>query len=141
MENAADQRLVCDKKCGEIASKQLCSAKTGLSFQWLDFCVLYYMQLYSKDDMLFQDYSWSTPSDSHKLKGTPDRNLFIPSDGNEILYMINHTAAACGLKTKEEASIIETLIHDRLPIDKWSQVNVERWLQKELESQSISRTA
>lgn len=89
--------------------------------------------------MLFQDYNWNTPSDSYKLKGTPDRNLFIPSEGHEVLYMINFLAAEWGFKTKEEAALIEKILHDKLPISKWSQVNAYKWLQQEMETEAAAK--
>jgi hypothetical protein len=99
------------------------------------------MQLLTKEELFFQDYTWNTPEDSYKLKGTPDRNLFIPSEGYEVLYLVNHTAEVCGFKTKEEAIMIEKLLRDKLPINKWSQVNVDRWLQKELEIEMANKPA
>lgn len=91
--------------------------------------------------MLFQDYNWNTPSDSHKLKDNPDRNLFIPSEGNEVLYLVNYAAAELDLKTKEEAAIVEKMLHDKLPISKWSQVNAYKWLQQELETELAGKVA
>ncbi len=98
-------------------------------------------ELFTKDDLRFQDYLWNTNMDSYKLKDTPDRNLFSPSEGYEVLYMINFAADQLGLKTKEEALLIERLLHDKLPINKWSQVNVYKWLQKEMEAELTGKVA
>jgi hypothetical protein len=91
------------------------------------------MNLYTREDMLYTDYDWnSTTENSPKLNGSPDRNLFSSNEGCEVLYMINHLMEELGLKSKEEGQAIETLIHDKLPLAKQSQVTVKRWLQEKL---------
>ncbi len=92
------------------------------------------MNFYSKDDMIFQDYDWTTAEDSSKLNGTPDRNLFISTEGNEVLYMINCLMQETNLTLKEDGEVIEKLIHDKLPIGKQSQVTAKRWLQEKLQT-------
>lgn len=91
------------------------------------------MNLYTKDDLVYQDYDWTTGSDASKLNSAPDRNLFTSTEGNEVLYMINHLMEEAGITAKEDGEMIEKLIHDRLPLGKQSQVTAKRWLQEKLE--------
>jgi hypothetical protein len=92
------------------------------------------MNFYTKADMVYQDYDWTTATDSSKLNGDPDRNLFTSSEGNEVLYMINCLMKDTSLLSKEDGEMIERLIHDKLPIGKQSQVTAKRWLQEKLEA-------
>lgn len=92
------------------------------------------MNFYSKADMIYQDYDWSTTEDASKLNGDPDRNLFTSTEGNEVLYMVNYLMSETGLNSKEDGEMIERLIHDRLPLGKQSQVTAKRWLQEKLEA-------
>ena len=94
------------------------------------------MNLFTKADMVYQDYDWTTTEDSSKLNGDPDRNLFISTEGNEALYMINYLMKDTGLTAKEDGEMIERLIHDKLPIGKQSQVTAKRWLHEKLEAVS-----
>jgi len=92
------------------------------------------MNFYTKADMIFHDYDWTTTEDASKLNGDPDRNLFTSVEGYEVLYMINHLMKNTGLTAKEDGEIIEKLIHDKLPLGKQSQVTAKRWLQEKLEA-------
>jgi hypothetical protein len=92
------------------------------------------MNFYTRDNMVYQDYDWTTAEDDSKLNGGPDRNLFTSTEGNEVLYMINYLMQETGLTSKEDGEVIEKLIHDRLPIGKQSQVTAKRWLQEKLEA-------
>lgn len=92
------------------------------------------MNLYTKTDMVFSDYYWTTTEDSSKLSGDPDRNLFTSTEGHEVLYMINYLMKDTGLTTREDGETIERLIHDKLPIGKQSQVTAKRWLQEKMEA-------
>jgi hypothetical protein len=91
------------------------------------------MNLYTKADMVYQDYDWTTATDAAKLNSEPDRNLFTSTEGNEVLYMINHLMQETGSSSVEDGQLIEKLIHDRLPLGKQSQVTAKRWLQEKLE--------
>lgn len=91
------------------------------------------MNLFTKDDLAYQDYDWTTPGDAAKLNSAPDRNLFTSTEGYEVLYMINHLMEETGSVSKEDGRLIEKLIHDRLPLGKQSQVTAKRWLQEKME--------
>jgi hypothetical protein len=91
------------------------------------------MNLYSRADMVYQDYDWTTTEDASKLSSAPDRNLFTSTEGNEVLYMINHLMQETGFNSVDDGQLIEKLIHDRLPLGKQSQVTAKRWLQEKLE--------
>jgi hypothetical protein len=91
------------------------------------------MNLYTRADMIYQDYDWTTAADASKLNSEPDRNLFTSTEGNEVLYMINHLMQETGATSVEDGQMIEKLIHDRLPLGKQSQVTAKRWLQEKLE--------
>ena len=93
------------------------------------------MKFYSKDDLQFDDYTWeATPSDSHKLQNFPDRNQFNSAEGYEVLYLINTIAEMTGLTSNSDCQRIETLIHDKLPIGRMSQVTAAKWLREQLEN-------
>lgn len=94
------------------------------------------MNLYTKTDLIFQDYYWTTTEDASKLNGDPDRNLFTSTEGNEVLYMVNCLMKDTGLTAREDGEMIERLIHDKLPIGKQSQVTAKRWLQEKMEATS-----
>lgn len=89
------------------------------------------MAVYHREDLLFNDYEWNESASHVKLQGTPDRNLFMRYEGNEILYMINHACEIMGCTSKTEAGRMEMLLHDKLPLDIKSQNRVFVWLQKE----------
>ncbi len=91
------------------------------------------MNFYTKADMVYQDYDWSTAEDAGKLQSQPDRNLFTSTEGEEVLYMVNHLMAETGATSKEDGEMIERLIHDRLPLGKQSQVTAKRWLHEKME--------
>ncbi len=91
------------------------------------------MMLYTRTDMVYQDYDWNTTEDASKLKSDPDRNLFTSTEGEEVLYMVNHLMKETGATSKEDGEMIEKLIHDRLPLGKQSQVTAKRWLQEKME--------
>jgi hypothetical protein len=91
------------------------------------------MTEFTRADMVYQDYDWSTPADASKLNSAPDRNLFTSTEGNEVLYMINQVMQETGSTSVEDGQQIERLIHDRLPLGKQSQVTAKRWLQEKLE--------
>ncbi|HEX6915795.1 MAG TPA: hypothetical protein VF145_11170 [Chitinophagaceae bacterium] len=92
------------------------------------------MKLFSRADMIYQDYDWTTTEDASKLNGDPDRNLFTSTEGNEVLYMVNYLMEETGLTAVEDGQAIEKLIHDKLPLGKQSQVTAKRWLQEKLEA-------
>lgn len=89
------------------------------------------MAVYNRSDLLFDDYEWTEPLSHVKLQGTPDRNLFMRYEGYEILYMINYACETMNAVSKADAGRIETLLHEKLPIDIRSQNSVFQWLQKE----------
>jgi len=95
------------------------------------------MIVYKKNDLVYTDYEWTEPIIT-KLTGSPDRNLFKRYEGHEVLYMINYTCETKGLTSKEDAELIEKLLHESMPFDIKSQNSVYQWLEKELVSQYSS---
>jgi hypothetical protein len=92
------------------------------------------MTSYTRADLVYNDYDWTTPEDAPKLKSGPDRNLFTSTEGHEVLYMINCLMEDLALTSIEDGQAIERLIHDKLPLGKQSQVTAKRWLQEKFES-------
>jgi hypothetical protein len=89
------------------------------------------MAIYYKEDLLFSDYEWNEAISHVKLQGSPDRNLFIPHEGNQMLYMINYACEIMSYTSKTDAGRMEILLHEKLPSDIKSQNRVFAWLQKE----------
>ena len=79
--------------------------------------------------MLQYNYSWTaTSGDDPKLRGEPDSNLFNRQEGYEVIYMLQKVANKKYLSKEAEVQRYETLIHDDLPSDVRSQLNVFNWL-------------
>jgi len=89
------------------------------------------MGIYSRSDLLFNDYEWNEPHTHVKFQGEPDRNMFMRYEGNAMLYMINYACDIMNCRTKTEAGRIEILLHEKLPLEVRSQASVFHWLQKE----------
>ncbi|MBD3270354.1 hypothetical protein GF376_02410 [Candidatus Peregrinibacteria bacterium] len=87
------------------------------------------MSLMSKSDLIYMDYKWSAyGNDDPKITGEPDSSLFSRKEGYEVLYLINKIASDNGLKQKSSGEKLEKMIHEYLPSDTRSQVNVVKWI-------------
>ncbi len=87
------------------------------------------MALYSKSDLVYQDYSWTVYSnDNPKITGEPDSTLLNRKEGYEILYFINKFASIHGLKEKASGEKIERMIREKVPSNIHSQENIKEWI-------------
>jgi hypothetical protein len=89
------------------------------------------MALYSKNDMIYKDYSWTTYNDDNpKITGEPDSTLLNRKEGYEILYFINKFAVIHGFKNKVSGEKVEKMIKDKVPSNIHSQVEIRKWIEE-----------
>lgn len=88
------------------------------------------MNLISKDDLYYKDYSWTTISgDNPKVTGQPDSTLLNRKEGYEILYFVNKYCELQGLKQKSSATKVERMIREKVPSDIHSQIKIKTWIE------------
>lgn len=88
------------------------------------------MNLISKDDLYYKDYSWTTISgDNPKVTGQPDSTLLNRKEGYEILYFVNKYCELKGLKQKSNATKVERLIREKVPANIYSQAKIKTWIE------------
>lgn len=89
------------------------------------------MPLISKDDLKYRDYSWTAyGSDNPAVRGEPDSTLFNRKEGYEVLYLINKFARKHKLTRPASGHKAEKMLHDHLPGNVRSRVNVMAWLEQ-----------
>lgn len=87
------------------------------------------MDLMSKGDLFYKDYSWTVYGDDDpKVSGPPDSTMFNRKEGYEVLYLINKIAEIHNLKKLDSGLKMEKMIHDKLPGNVRSQENVKAWI-------------
>lgn len=84
----------------------------------------------SKNDLIYKDYKWTAyPEQDPKMSGEPNSTLFNRSEGAEVLYMIG---VLCNrypfIASRWFYQKIEELIHNQLPSNIETQVEVFIWL-------------
>ena len=77
------------------------------------------------------NYNWATEPGDLLLTGSPSRRLFDRWNGVQVLFIINSIAALSETFSIDEARKVESLIHDRLPLDSRSELSVYNWLRLE----------
>ena len=88
------------------------------------------MGLISRSELLFEDdYSWTVfdaedPRVAGRLDGTP----FSPTEGYELLFLINALSERWNFKNRTSAHKIEKMIRNLLPPGKISQQDVKMWI-------------
>jgi hypothetical protein len=81
---------------------------------------------YVKENLVRQ-YNW--PSESASMyTGTPSRRFFDPSNGNQILFIINCFYDSIGLFSHNSGKKLEELISTQLPPEMKSELAVFNWL-------------
>lgn len=87
------------------------------------------MAIYSKTDMVYNDYSWTVYSnDNPKITGEPDNTFLNRKEGYEILYFINKFAEIHSLKQKASGEKIEKTIREKVPSNIHSQKEIKKWV-------------
>ena len=81
-----------------------------------------------KEHLLNHHYSWSNDVSSPSLSREPGRRVFDPSNGNQVLLIINFFGKSIGKMSLSEGRKIEDLIVTQLPDDTKSEVSVFNWL-------------
>lgn len=72
-------------------------------------------------------YSWLNEGN---YTGDPSRRRFNPSDGNQILFIINSCATLVEEFTLNDGQKIEEMIYQKLPIGIKSEISVFKWLKE-----------
>ncbi len=87
------------------------------------------MAIYKRNHMLFKDYRWTTylQGDS-RIAGVPDKTVFNPREGYEVLYLINQFAYMYQLMTVTACKKLEWKLHEKLPPYIRTQIEVCNWL-------------
>lgn len=84
---------------------------------------------FKKDDLKFSGYSWTAlRGDDPKNSGEPDNTLLSRKEGYEILYFINKTMEKQNWVQVATGNKIEKMIHEQVPKDIHSQVNIYNWI-------------
>ena len=88
------------------------------------------MDLMSKSDLSYKDYSWTAyEDDDPRVSGEPDSTLLNRREGYEILYFINKMAFMHDLKTVALGQKIEKMIRDHVPSNIRSQDKIRVWIE------------
>lgn len=88
----------------------------------------------TKENLQGEKYDWAAAKNSTELWSLhePDRRLFDRYSGNQVLNMINYFMQYTGQGSLKQATVIETLLMDRLPMDVKSELSVFRWLSENI---------
>lgn len=86
------------------------------------------MAVFNKTDLKYT-YSWSTDGgDNPKLKGEPDSSLLDRTEGYEVLYLIQKSMEAWGLKLVASGHKIERMIKNDVPSSIRTQIGIKDWI-------------
>lgn len=88
------------------------------------------MATYTKSDLLYKDYFWSTDYTNNVpcVTGIPDAIILSRKEGYEILYFINKFAEKHELDTAE-CIAAEYKIRNELPSYVRSQIDIQYWIE------------
>jgi hypothetical protein len=75
------------------------------------------------------NYNWVDAA-PHTFPGDPSRRVFDPSNGNQILGIINFFGRSIGKLTTQDGQKLEKLILDELPPNAKSEIAVFNWLRE-----------
>lgn len=88
------------------------------------------MDLMSKSNLFYKDYSWTAyKDDDPEVSGEPDSTLLNRREGYEILYFINKMAFMHDLETVASGQKIEKMIRDHVPSNIRSQEKIKVWIE------------
>ena len=74
-------------------------------------------------------YQWPHGT-SNVFIGTPSRRLFDPSNGYQVLFLINTFASFIGKQTIQDGKKIEHHLYNYLPLEVKSEISVFNWLKR-----------
>lgn len=78
-------------------------------------------------EYLLRQYNWHSQIAS-QYQGAPSRRLFDPSNGSQILFIINCFYDSVGLNSIQVGQKLEELISTQLPPEMKSELAVFNWL-------------
>lgn len=83
-----------------------------------------------KQDMSCVHYSWETEDKPGNVvfSGEPSRRIFDPSNGHQVLFMINCYASVNGQLSLDDAHLLENKIAQKLPLGLMSERSVFKWI-------------
>ncbi|MGL1902126.1 MAG: hypothetical protein OCC49_08325 [Fibrobacterales bacterium] len=89
------------------------------------------MALIHKDELTYNDYSWTIyRGDDPRVTGVPDDTLFTPTEGHELLYLINKMAKINNFKKLFSGLKVERMVRQSLPEEIETQLEVMQWVGK-----------
>ena len=85
---------------------------------------------FEKKDLDFANYQWMDNEDKGNAQffGEPSRRYFDPTNGNQMLFLINYVASILPSFSLRDAHTLESLIAERLPTDLKSEKSVFNWM-------------
>lgn len=83
---------------------------------------------FTKEHLVTTYYDWSKQTMHHVTTDEPDRRLFDPLNGNQILYLINFFGHSVGNLSIVDGQRVEYLIMNELPAELKSERAVFNWL-------------
>lgn len=83
---------------------------------------------FEKKDMDGTWYEWHQSGTEDKYTGTPSRRRFDPSNGYQVLFLINTFASFIDRKAVHDLKRIEHQLYNHLPIGIKSEISVFNWL-------------
>lgn len=88
------------------------------------------MTYFTKNDMYFQEYSWTVYADDNpKITGAPDNTLLNRKEGYEILYFVNKFAEFLPIPSISQCQKIERMIQ-LVPSDIRTQAEIFKWIRE-----------
>lgn len=90
---------------------------------------------FGKQDLVFTNYRWD--SDKKRadalFSGQPSRRIFDPSNGDQVLFLINFCGSTDENFTIKEGRTIEWHIANKLPVEIKSEISVFYWIQNNVD--------
>jgi len=84
--------------------------------------------LFRKEDLQGQHYNWNNGIKETFFTGVPSRRMFDRYNGDQVLFLINSCKSLTEIFTIKEATEIEELILNKLPLEAKSEISVFNWL-------------
>lgn len=84
--------------------------------------------LFRKEDLQGQHYNWNNQNTETFFTGVPSRRMFDRYNGDQVLFLINSCESLTDIFTIKEATEIEDLILNKLPLEAKSEISVFNWL-------------
>ena len=86
---------------------------------------------FQKEDLRSSHYYWKE-EDKQLFTGSPASRLFDPSNGEQVLFLINAYAESMHKFSKEDGWHIETILVKELPLVAKSEITVLNWIKENI---------